>query len=302
MADPYSVLGVAKSADAEAIKRAYRKLAKELHPDRNKDNPKAVERFKAVSSAYELLSDAGKRAQYDRGEIDGEGNPKGFAPGGGFGGGFGGGGFRQRPGGFEFSGDPGDIFSELFRQQGSPFGGAGFRQPPAKGPDRAYRLAVPFVDAALARPQRITLADGKTIDLAIPKGVEDGQKMRLAGKGEPGPGGPGDAIVTLAISPDARFERAGDDVRLDVMVPLADAVLGGKVRAELLDGAVMLNVAEGTSSGRLLRLRGKGWTRKDGSRGDAIVRLLLALPAEEKSLEALQAWATGVRGEAFGGV
>lgn len=110
MADPYSVLGVAKSADAEAIKRAYRKLAKELHPDRNKDNPKAVERFKAVSSAYELLSDAGKRAQYDRGEIDGEGNPKGFAPGGGFGGGFGGGGFRQRPGGFEFSGDPGDIF------------------------------------------------------------------------------------------------------------------------------------------------------------------------------------------------
>lgn len=286
MADLYQVLGVPRTADEAAIKRAYRKLAKELHPDRNKDNPRAVERFKQVTAAYDILSDAGKRGQYDRGEIDEAGNPR--MPGG-FGAGFGG--FRgarpgagARPGGpdFEVGGDPTDLFEELFgRATGRGGGFGGFRQPPRRGADVAYRLAVPFADAALARKVRLALANGKTIDLQIPKGVEDGQQLRLAGQGEAGPAGPGDAIVTLSIQPDPRFTRDGTaDLRTDVMVPLAVAVLGGEQRVPTPDGEVKAKIAPGTTSGRLLRLKGKGWTRKDGSRGDLLARVLVDVPAD----------------------
>jgi DnaJ-class molecular chaperone len=286
MADLYQVLGVPRTADEAAIKRAYRKLAKELHPDRNKDNPRAVDRFKQVTAAYDILSDAGKRGQYDRGEIDESGNPK--MPGG-FGGGFGG--FRgARPGAgagrggpeFEVGGDPADLFEELFgRATGRGGGFGGFRQPPRRGADVGYRLAVPFADAALARKVRLTLANGKTIDLQIPKGVEDGQQLRLAGQGEAGPAGPGDAIVTLSIQPDPRFARDGaGDLRTDVMVPLAVAVLGGEQRVPTPDGEVKAKIAPGTTSGRLLRLKGKGWTRKDGSRGDLLARVLVDVPAD----------------------
>lgn len=281
------MLGVPRTADAAAIKRAYRKLAKELHPDQNQDNPKSAERFKQVTAAYDILSDAQKRGAYDRGEIDGDGNPKmpeGF---GGFRGRPGGGGAGGRAqgtaGGFEFGGDTSDLFEELFGRAGGR--AAGFRPgPPPKGSDVQYRLAVPFAEAALARPQRVTLRSGKTVDLNLPKGVEDGQKVRLAGQGEAGPGGAGDAFVQVIVQADARFERQGDDVRTDLMVPLEVAVLGGKARLTTLEGQVEASIAPGTSSGRVLRLRGKGWIRKDGSRGDLLARVLVDLPADDPAL------------------
>lgn len=278
MADLYATLGVEKSADAAVIKRAYRKLAKQLHPDQNRDDPKAADRFKQVTAAYDILSDKEKKGQYDRGEIDEHGNPK--MPHG-FGGGFGGGGnprggFRQPPGGFEFDigGDPGDLFSELFGRRG---GGSRQQQSP-RGGDIAYRLAVPFVDAALARPRRLLLASGKSIDLAIPKGVEDGQQLRMKGQGGQGPGGPGDALVTVEITADPRFTRDGDHIRADIAVPLATAVLGGQQRVPTPDGEVSLTLAAGTSSGKVMRLKGRGWTRKDGSRGDLLARVMIDLP------------------------
>lgn len=290
-ADPYSTLGVARTASEADIKKAYRKLAKELHPDRNKDNPKASERFSAVTAAYDLLTDADKRARFDRGEVDADGNPA--AP---FGGGFPGGGFQGRPGaqgGFRadsFGGgdaDISDIFEGLFGggQRGGFAGGFGRRgAPPAKGANVAYRLRVPFVDAASLAPQRITLADGKTIDLKLPAGVEDGFQMKLAGQGEPGAGGRGDAIVTVEVQPHRFFTRDGDDVRLDLPITLAEAVKGGPVRVPTVDKPVMLTVPAGSSSGKVLRLKGKGFHKKGGERGDQLVTLLITLPADDAAL------------------
>ncbi|TPE60072.1 J domain-containing protein [Sandaracinobacter neustonicus] len=299
MADLYSELGVPRTADAAAIKRAYRKLAKELHPDKNKDNPKAADRFKTVTAAYDILSDAEKKGKYDRGEIDEQGNPK-FA---GFGGAGAGGGYRPgpRPGAggrsapdfdFDLGGDPSDLFSELFgRASGGRggFSGGGFRSAPQKGADLNYRLAVPFIDAALARTVRLALRNGKTIELAIPKGVEDGQQLRLNGQGEQGPAGPGDAIVTLAIQPDPRFTRDGFDLRAETPVPLETAVLGGKARVATPEGEVMATIAPATSSGKQLRLKGKGFTRKDGSRGDLIARVLVEVPDDPELADFLKA-------------
>lgn len=281
MAELYATLGVERGADSAAIKRAYRKLAKQLHPDQNKNDPKAAERFKQVTAAYDILSDKDKKAQYDRGEIDEQGNPRmprGFGAGrDGFGGQSG---FRQPQGGFEFDfgGDAGDLFSELFGRA-SRGGRASHRAAP-RGNDIAYRLAVPFVDAALARPRRLTLATGKTIDLAIPKGVDDGQQLRMKGQGEAGPGGAGDALVTIEITPDPRFSRDGDNIRADIMVPLATAVLGGRQRVPTPEGEVHLSIGPGTSSGKVMRLKGRGWTKKDGSRGDLLARVLIELPAD----------------------
>ena len=295
MADPYAILGVARNASEKDIKSAYRKLAKELHPDRNKDNPKAAERFSEVTSAYDLLSDAGKRAQYDRGEIDDQGNPANpFAGmGGGGGGGFGGGGFS---GGGAEGIDLSDLFDGLFgggRSTGGGFGGGfgGQRRPPAKGANVSYRLRVSLTDAATRAPQRITLSDGKTIDLKLPAGVEDGTQMRLAGKGEPGAGGNGDAIVTIAIDSHAFFKRDGDNLRLDLPVTLDEAVNGAKVKVPTADGAVMLTIAPGSSSGKVLRLGGKGMSRKDGSRGDQLVTLEIELPGDDEELKRrLEGW------------
>jgi DnaJ-class molecular chaperone len=287
-ADPYSTLGVARGASEADIKKAYRKLAKELHPDTNKDNKAASERFSRVTAAYDLLSDKDKRARFDRGEIDGDGNPA--AP---FG--FGGGGAGPRPGagGFEFNGggaDFGDIFEGLFGgARGGGFGGfSGRTAPPAKGANVPYRLAVSFIDAASGATQRITLADGKTIDLKLPNGVENGTQMRLAGKGQPGPAGPGDAIVTIEIGRHPFFKRDGDAVRLDLPVTLAEAVLGGPVRVPTADGPVMLNVPAGTSSGQTLRLKGKGFTGKSGVRGDQLVTIEIIIPKDD---DALKKWA-----------
>jgi DnaJ-class molecular chaperone len=307
MADPYSTLGVARSADEKAIKSAYRKLAKELHPDRNQENPKAADRFAAVTQAYDLLSDKDKRAQYDRGEIDENGQPKmpfGFGAGGGGGGShpFGGArGFRPGSGpggaaGFE-GGDFSSIFDDLF-SGGGPFGGAGRggARPQPKGADVSYRLPVSFEDAAALRPQRVGLANGKTIELKLPAGVETGTQRRLPGQGEPGPAGPGDAIVTIEVQPHRFFTREGDDVRLDLPVRLDEAVLGAKVKVPTVDGAVMVTIPKGSTSGKVLRLGGKGFHRTTGgTRGDQLVTLLVDLPAGDAELERLvESW-TGDR-------
>jgi DnaJ-class molecular chaperone len=296
MSDPYSILGVARGADEKDIKSAYRKLAKQLHPDRNKDNPKATERFSEVTKAYDLLTDKNKRAQFDRGEIDIDGNPKGFGFGaGGPGGGFGAGGQRGfRADGFEGAGaegiDLGDIFEGLFGGRGGGGGGASRRAAP-KGANVSYKLAVSLPDAAARATQRITLADGKTIDLKLPAGVEDGTQMRLAGKGEPGPGGNGDATVVIQFQPHPFFRRDADNLRLDLPVSLDEAVNGASVRVPTAEGAVMLTIAPGTSSGKTLRLKGKGFSRKDGTRGDQLVTIEVQLPESDAELaRRLEGW------------
>jgi len=298
VADPYKTLGVARDANEADIKKAYRKLAKELHPDRNKDNPKASDRFGKVTQAYDILNDKDKRARFDRGEIDGEGNPASPF---GFGGpGGGGGGFRPGPGGQGFQADGpdlSDIFEGMFSGGGrgggfsGGFGGFGRGREQPKGANVLYKLDVSFADAAAAKPQRITLADGKTIDLKIPAGLESGAQMRLAGKGQPGPGGNGDGIVTIEIQPHRFFERDGDNVLLDLPISLSEAVLGASVRVPTVEGAVMLTVPKGSSSGKMLRLRGRGFHRKDGTRGDQLVTLMVDLPVGDDALiEFVQGW------------
>lgn len=308
MADLYAQLGVARGASEAEIKKAYRKLAKELHPDRNKDNPAAAARFSQVTQAYDILTDKDKRAQYDRGEIDEEGNPRapfGFGQGGG---GRPGGGFRQGPGpgDFDFGGETADI-SDLFEglfggRRRAPGGGggggfAGFggrRPPPPRGADIAYRLSVPFEDAAALKGQRVTLSGGKTLDIKLPPGVEDGTRIRLAGQGAAGQGGNGDAIVTIGVAPHRFFRRDGDHIRLDLPVTLAEAVRGAKVKVPTVDGPVMLSVPKGSSSGRTLRLKGKGFTGKDGTRGDQLVTLMVELPAGDAALESfVEGWSGG---------
>jgi len=309
--DLYQRLGLKRGASEAEIKKAYRSLAKQLHPDRNKDNPKAAERFAEVTRAYDLLSDKDKRAQYDRGEIDEEGNPK-MPFGGGYGGfnarpGGGGGAGAGQAGGFEgFQGNFGeadlsDIFEGLFGSAGARGGrGGGFggfrqrAQPPQKGADIAYRLTVGFIDAATLAPQRITLADGKTIDLKLPKGVEDGTKIRLSGKGQEGPGGAGDAIVTISIAPHPFYTREGDNIRLNLPITLKEAVLGAKVKVPTPEGTVMLTVPKGSSSGKVLRLKGRGFTGKSGTRGDLLVSLEIEVPAADPDLEAFaEKWSGG---------
>lgn len=298
-ADPYTTLGVSRGASEKDIKSAYRKLAKELHPDTNQDNPKATERFAQVTHAYDLLSDKTKRAQFDRGEIDGDGNPAMPFGGGGFGGGGHGG---QRGFGGGFGGGDGidieDLFGGIFggggQRGGGGFGGMGGGRAAPRGGNVGYRLSVPLLDAAELKPQRITLSDGKTIDLKLPAGLEDGTQMRLSGKGEPGPGGAGDAIVTIQVQPHAAFKRDGDDLRLDLPITLDEALNGAKVKAPTASGAVMLSVPPGASSGKVLRLKGRGMSRKDGSRGDQFIVLQIVLPeADEDLARRLEGWTDG---------
>ncbi|HEY5710905.1 MAG TPA: DnaJ C-terminal domain-containing protein [Allosphingosinicella sp.] len=302
MADLYSQLSVPRGASEADIKKAYRKLAKELHPDKNKDNPKATERFSKVTQAYDILTDKDKRAQYDRGEIDEEGNPRmpfGYGGGGAHPGG--GGGFRGPNGEpFEFSGggeaaDISDLFEGLFgggrRGGGGPFSGFGRRSaPPQKGADVAYRLEVSFEDAAKLAGQRVTLSSGKTLDIKLPPGVEDGTRIRLAGQGQSGPGGSGDALVTIIIKPHRFFRREGENIRLDLPVAIDEAALGGKVRVPTVDGPVMLSIPKGSSSGKVLRLKGKGFAAKGGKRGDQLVTLMVDVPEDAELASFLESW------------
>jgi len=307
--DLYQRLGIKRGASDAEIKKAYRSLAKQLHPDRNKDNPKANERFSQVTHAYDLLSDKDKRAQYDRGEIDEDGNPKMPFGGGGFGGG------GPRPGGSPFGSGPpphggfdqaqaadlSDLFEGLFGsaatggRPGGGFSGFGRRSaPPPKGADVAYRLKVPFVDAAALKPQRVTLAGGKTLDLKLPAGVEDGAKIRLSGQGQEGPGGRGDAIVQIEIAPHPFYTRDGANIRLTLPVTLNEAVLGAKVKVPTPDGPVMLSIPKGSTSGKVMRLKERGFTDKGGKRGDQLVTLAVDLPAGDSALEAFAAeWQGG---------
>ncbi|SFG22389.1 DnaJ-class molecular chaperone with C-terminal Zn finger domain [Novosphingobium sp. CF614] len=292
-ADPYSTLGISRGASEKEIKSAYRKLAKVLHPDTNTDNPKAAEQFSDVTKAYDLLSDKAKRAQFDRGEIDADGNPTTpFGAGGGFGGGFGGGG-GQRGFSGNFGGNDGidleDLFGGIFgggprSGMGGGMGGGPRGRAAPRGANVSYRLAVPLTDAAERKDQRITLSDGKTIDLKLPAGVEDGTQMRLSGKGEPGPGGAGDALITIHIQPHPFFRQDGDDLRLDLPITLDEALAGARVKAPTASGAVMLSVPPGSSSGKVLRLKGRGMTRKDGTRGDQLISLEIVLPESDADL------------------
>jgi DnaJ-class molecular chaperone len=271
MRDPYAVLGLAKTASAAEIKSAFRKLAKKYHPDQSKE-PKAKERFAEVSQAYEIVGDEKKRAAFDRGEIDAEGKPRApqFE---GFGAGPGAGGPNFRNFNFEF-GDSGgrgfdpDIFSV---------------RPAPKGEDVAVAVTVPLATCASGGDVRVTLPSGKTLDVAVPVGFEDGKAIRLRGQGEPSPRGgpPGDAMVTLRYAPHPLFKVEGRDLRLDLPITLYEAVLGAKVRVPTLTGAVEINVAKGSGSGRVLRLRGKGLTGGAGAAGDLMVALRITLPAEE---------------------
>jgi len=320
--DLYQRLGVKRGASEAEIKKAYRSLAKQLHPDRNKDKPDAAKRFAEITQAYDLLSDKDKRARYDRGELDEEGNPK--MP---FGAGFGGysagpgggpqpgagGGFEGFQGGFggADAGDLSDLFEGLFgaanSARGRP-GGAfgGFRQrgrAPQKGADIAYRLKIPFVDAVTQKPQRITLSDGKTIDLKLPNGLEDGARIRLAGKGGDSPGGRGDAFVTIEIEPHRFFTRDGSNIRLTLPITLNEAVLGAKVKVPTPEGPVMLTVPKGTSSGKVLRLKGRGFTGKDGKRGDQLVTTEIDVPAGDSELQDFaERWSGGGNPRAAFGV
>jgi DnaJ-class molecular chaperone len=299
MRDPYTVLGVSRTATEAEIKKAFRTLAKENHPDTNANNPKAAERFKEANAAYELLSDKEKRGQYDRGEIGADGQPINPFAGGGFGGGGfgrggpgagGGGGFAGgggTRGGFDFAQGADDLFAELFGGR-SPFGtgrSGGFRTD-VRGPDVAYRLTVPFVEAVRLTPQRVTLRSGQTIEIKLPAGLESGKQMRLSGKGEPGPGGPGDAIVTIEIGPHRLFTRDGDDIRLTMPLRLDEAVLGAKVRLPTPEGDVTFTVPPATTSGKMFRLKGRGFRRLDATRGDMLVTVMIDIPPDHAQLRA----------------
>lgn len=320
MRDPYTVLGVPRGATDDEIKKAYRKIAKDNHPDRNAGNAAKLERFKEASAANTLLSDPDQRARFDRGEIDADGNPKAPAGFGGYSSGGGGGPWGARPSPssssstFEFGGgDASDLFSELFGRGRSPFGAGGGatsdfaeqmrRQSMPKGADVAYRLSVPFEEAATLKPQRITLRNGKTIDLKLPAGFSSDKPLRMAGQGENGQGGHGDALITLDVASHRFFKRDGDDIRLDLAVTLNEAVDGARVRVPTVDGPVTMTIAPGSTSGRTLRLKGRGFTRSDGNRGDMLVTLIVDLPAEDAELQAFTArWHDGRKVRAALGV
>lgn len=311
MRDPYTVLGVSKTASEAEIKSAFRKLAKKHHPDANKNDAKAASRFAELNAAYEIVGDDEKRKAFDRGEIDAEGKPRfqgfagqpggGFHPGaGGFGQGFGqggGGGFESfsfGPDGFQrrSGGAGGSGFEDLLRGMfGGRAAGPGTRgfstefEPEdfgsqATGQDLAASLMISLTDAVKGATTRVSLPTGKDVEVKIPAGIASGQQIRLKGQGYPGPlGRNGDAIITINIAPHALFKADGDDLRLELPITLYEAVLGGKVRVPTLDGAVELAIPAGTNTGRTFRLKGKGLKAKGGkSVGDLLATVRVMLP------------------------
>jgi DnaJ-class molecular chaperone len=273
-ADPYTVLGVKKDASEAEIQKAYRRLAKKLHPDLNPGNKKAEEQFKEVSAAYDLLGDADKRARYDRGEIDSSGAERpqqryyrDFADNAGS--------PYANDAGFEDFAGADDILSQIFGREGRR-GRANIR----RGSDAHYRLELDFLDAINGGKRQITLPDGSVLDVTIPPGTNDGQILRLRGKGRPGMGGgpPGDALVEIQVRPHRIFTRKRDDIHADLPISLSEAVLGGKVKVPTPTGSVTMTVPKWSNTGTVLRLKGKGVPRADGTRGDEFVTLKVMLP------------------------
>jgi DnaJ-class molecular chaperone len=315
--NPYDVLGVGKGADQAEIKKAFRRLAKKLHPDANKSDPKAASRFAELNSAYEILGEEDKRKAFDRGEIDAEGKPRfqGFAGGSGFGGagqqhpGFdastifetfnmGPGGFRRAatrgpaggaPGGGSFE----DVLSSLFggRAQAhfEDLDAAEMQRGASRGQDAAASLSVSLSEAVSGAKKRVLLPTGKNVEVSVPAGVTEGQQIRLRGQGFHSPTGvAGDAIITLQVTPHADLTVDGMDLRADIAVPFDDAVLGGSVRVPTINGAVELKIPPRTNSGRTFRLKGKGLPKKGGGSGDLLATVRIELPeGVDSELEAL---------------
>jgi len=276
MPTPYEIIGVAPSASADDIKKAYRKLAKKLHPDLNPGNKKVEQQFKELSAAYDLLSDPAKRARYDRGEIDATGAERPDRP-------FyrryaqGREGAKYQDFGIDEDSFVDDLFANLFRQQQQ----RSERSMHLRGADVTYVAEVDFVEAAVGAKKRLMLTDGKTLDVTIPPGTEDGQTLRLKGQGLPGAGGgpAGDAYIEVKVAPHPIFTRKGNDVTIELAVTLPEAVLGATVTAPTVDGPVSLKVPPESNTGSTLRLKGKGIVdRASGKRGDQYVRLKVVLP------------------------
>ncbi|MDA5194036.1 J domain-containing protein [Govanella unica] len=300
MKDPYSILGVARSASGADIKKAYRKLAKTLHPDVNPGNEKVSDRFKEVSAAYAILGDEKARGRYDRGEIDENGNDRGFS-------GFqnaGQGGRRSQQqwqsaggdgGGFAF--DAEDIFADIFSGlRGGRGGGRRGRGPvPERGLDRIYEVMIDFLDAVHGTKKQITLENGKTLAVKIPKDVKEGQQIRLKAQGAPGSNGGanGDALIEVKINPHPLFRREGDDIHLALPITLGEAVLGGKVTVPTISGSVNLTIPPGSNTGKTLRLKARGVENAAGHHGDQYVRLEIILPdqVDEDLRAAIEGWA-----------
>lgn len=276
MKDLYNILGVAKGSSQKEVKSAYRKLAKELHPDTNPGNDAVAERFKEVSAAYGILGDEKNRGRYDRGEIDAGGQERAH---------FGhGAGAHRGPGGESFGGE--DFFSEIFGNFGRGGRRTGPRRnAPQKGRDRKFAVEVSFSEAATGNKRRLTLgAGGRTLDVTIPPGIEDGKKIRLSGQGDAGRNGgkAGDIMITVQVMPHPVFVREGKNVLLELPVSLSEAVLGARVKVPTVDGTVNVRIPAGSNTGTTLRLKGKGiGEAKSDARGDQMVRLKVVLPENQ---------------------
>ena len=274
MRNPYDILGVSRSVDEQEIKKAYRKLAKQLHPDLHPGDAQVENRFKEVSAAYKVLGDKEMKARFDRGEIDNDGNQRAphfdFAHG------------RRGGRGFGFSSTSGLNAEDIFGEFGDFFDRVrgGRRAGPRKGADRSYKIAVDFLDAAQGLTRRINIPGGKTLDVNIPAGIDDGRQIRLRGQGDAGSqGGPaGDALIEVAVKPHAFFRREGADIRLDLPIALGEAVLGAKIQVPTITGLVTVTIPKNANTGRTLRLKGKGIKRADGGAGDQYITLNVMLP------------------------